>query len=126
MVSESKIDITAQHFVRAAKGLRRSVGADIPVQQMMILVYLWEKDGCNQMELVYELDLKKAAASRHCRSLSTYTVQQEGQPEEKGQRLIIAERSPNSGREMRYRLTDQAREIVSRFVADLAGAGMQG
>lgn len=125
MNNQSNEAIAAQQFIQGAKQLRSSIGADIPIQQLMILTYLWDMDACNQKELAQALGLKKAAASRHCRSLSHYTVERDGQPEEKGQKLIIAERSSASGRETVYRLTETTRDIISRFLTHLADTGQE-
>lgn len=109
----------AERFISAAKGLRQSIGADIPLQQVMILVHLWRHGQSNQIELTRALDLKVAAASRHCRSLASYYVQAGENVKKKGQNLILAERNQTNNREMVYRLTEQTHEIMTSFMADL-------
>lgn len=111
----------AERFIQAAKGLRQVIGTDIPIQQVMILTYLWRNGRANQIELALALDLKVAAASRHCRSLSSYYVQVGDVAEERGQKLILAERNQTNSREMVYQLADHTQEILSRFMLVLAG-----
>lgn len=111
----------AERFIAAARGLRQAVGADIPLQQIMILVYLWRHGQSNQIELARALDLKVAAASRHCKSLSSFYVQKGNTAEERGQRLILAKRNPVITREMVYRLAENTHEVIFSFLSDLAG-----
>lgn len=111
----------AERFILAAKGLRQAIGADIPIQQIMILSYLWRNGQSNQIELALALDLKVAAASRHCRSLASYYVQAGENVKEKGQNLILAERNKTNNREMVYRLAEPTHEIMTSFLANLGG-----
>ncbi|MFZ2949565.1 MAG: helix-turn-helix domain-containing protein [Desulfuromonadaceae bacterium] len=113
--------VVAERFITAARGLRQAVGADVPLQQVMILVHLWRHGQSNQVELARALDLKIAAASRHCKSLSSYYAQTDDAIKEKGQKLILAERNPLNSREMVYRLVDNTQGVLSRFMLDLAG-----
>lgn len=112
----------ADRFIAASKGLREAIGADIPLQQVMILAYLFRHRQCNQIELVRALDFKVAAASRHCKSLSSYNVQVGDSLEQRGQQLILAKRNPVATREMRYSLTDRTRSFMATFMATLAGS----
>jgi DNA-binding MarR family transcriptional regulator len=111
----------AERFIVAAKALRQAIGADIPIQQVMILAYLWRNGRANQIELALALDLKVAAASRNCRSLSSYYVQVGDIAEERGQNLILAERNQTKSREMVYRLTEPTNEIMTSFLSSLGG-----
>lgn len=85
----------------------------------MILVHLWSHGQSNQIELARALDLKVAAASRHCRSLGSYYVQTGENVKEKEQNLILAERNKTNNREMVYRLTDETQAIMTTFIENL-------
>jgi DNA-binding MarR family transcriptional regulator len=109
-------------FTSAMKKLREHVGSDFTTQQTMILVALWLDPGQSQTELAKVLDLKIAAASRHCRSLSEFT-RPKGDSDfiTKGQHLIIGARDPRRANTMRYRLTEESIELMNQFASDLAG-----
>lgn len=121
-VEAEKQMAAAERFIAAARGLRQEIGADIPLQQVMILAYLFRHGQSNQVELARALDLKIAAASRHCRSLSEFHVQSGDLVKAKGQRLIVADRHQLKSREMVYKLADHAKEYLSRFLLVLADA----
>lgn len=122
MPTDNKSIMVGVNFILAAKRLREAIGTDIPIQQVMILTYLFINGRAKQIELARALDLKVAAASRHCRSMSSYNVLEGDETVERGQRLIIAERNPVKSREMQYMLTDNTNDIMSTFLTSLSGA----
>ena len=108
------------HFITGAKELRSAIGSDIPLQQIMILVHLWLHGKCRQTDLCRELDMLRAAVSRHCRSMSSYYVAGDEGVVEKGQQLLITERDTYLRHDY-YWLSERGQKIMDRFAAELSG-----
>jgi hypothetical protein len=63
-----------------------------------------------------------SAASRHCRSLSSFFKKTaDGSTRQKGQELIFAERNKTNSREMLYRLTPKTEELITEFMSKIVG-----
>lgn len=111
----------AARFIDAAKGIRRNINCDIPVQQLMILAYIWQHGRASQIEMVKALDMQPAAMSRHCRSLSQYYDRKGTEPVLAGQGLIVGEKNIMDSRSTLYTLTERAESYMLEFFAELAG-----
>ena len=118
--SEGRGDAAAR-FIVAAKGIRRNIDSDIPVQQIMILSYIWLNGKASQAEMVKALDMQAAAVSRHCRSLSQYYNRKGDKPVLTGQELIVGEKDILDSRSTIYTLTERAESYVLQFFTDLMG-----
>jgi len=110
----------ALHLLGACKMLRAKIPGDLPIQQLMILVFLYVHPGKNQTAIAKYLGLRTAGCSRHCRSLSTSYAEDPETGEiarSGGQGLIVGARNPARPREMMYHLTDETDEVIAAFLA---------
>ena len=124
-MSENEFLFLADKNIRAFNYLRSETRSDLPIPQLQILLYLWLNGSCNQAELARSLNLKRAAISRHCRSLSTFykEVEKEDSVEVvlKGQALIEMKRDLVRTNYAVINLTHQTRIIIENYFKILGG-----